>query len=444
MSILQIVRHLWLALVVALLLSAGAALLVGCDLVPAEPTLPAGLPTDTPAPAQPTLVPTGTLPAEPAVITLTLWTTEAFSPTQVVTSGQILEQQIASFEATHPDVRLRFVLKKPYGKGGILDYLLTTAAVVPELLPDLVFIDAYELGASVQAGIVRPLDDAIPPGLVADLYPFAKEASTFDGRLYGLQYYADLDHMVYNTGKMSVPPSSWPGVLSNPGPYLFPAGGQAGLVNDDFLIQYLAVWPWPQVGNPDAPFLHEDSLVAVLQFYQNGASRGIFPADMLEFHTTDDCWRDYLASEATMAHVGAHRYLAERERAPSSAVAPIPAIDGPAPAISRGWVLALVATDPVRQTAAVDFLTQLMAPETNASWNRAAGYLPTRQGALASWEEPDSYTAFVEQQLQAARPRPTIPNYTRTAAALQKAVEAVLLGTATPEEAAAQVMQDVQ
>jgi multiple sugar transport system substrate-binding protein len=103
--------------------------------------------------------------------------------------------------------------------------------------------------------------------------------------------------------------------------------------------------------------------------------------------------------------------------------------------------LALVATDPTRQSLAVEFMTQLMSPQTNADWNRAAGYLPTSQAALALWGEEDSYARFANQQLQTAQPRPRLVNYTQVAAALQEAVEAVITGAATPEEAAAQAIE---
>jgi ABC-type glycerol-3-phosphate transport system substrate-binding protein len=437
-------RWLWLASATALLLGIAIALLSGCNFPPSQSTAIPDIATDTPAPSEPTAIPTDAPPSAPSVITLTIWTTEAFSPTQAITSGQVLSQEAAAFEAAQPDVRLRFVLKKPYGKGGILDYLLTTQDVVPGLLPDLVVMDVDELPIAVQEELVQPLDDLLPNSLVADLYPFARDACTFDGRLYGLQFQADLDHLAYDTGRLTIPPSSWPGVLSNPGPYIFPAGGQAGLVNDDFLIQYLAVRPWPSEDSPNDPFLDADSLTAVLQYYQDGASRGIFPAAILDYHTTDDCWRDYLAGQAALTHVSAHRYLTDRGRLQSSAAAPIPAISGPAAAINRGWVLALITGDPVRQSAAVEFVTLLMAPEANATWNRVTNYLPTRQAALAYWDEGDGYTPFVHQQLQAARPRPPIPNYTRTAAALQQAVEDVLTGAATPEEAAEQAVESAQ
>ncbi|MGD2206399.1 MAG: hypothetical protein PVH17_06435, partial [Anaerolineae bacterium] len=244
------------AVVVTLLFGLAVLLLTGCDVPWSQPTPTPGEPTATPSTTepQPTAPPEETMPPQPSVITLTIWTTEAFSPTKVLTSGQVLAEQAATFEAAHSRVRLQFILKKPYGKGGILDFLLTTSAVAPDLLPDLVLLDVDELNTAVQARLVQPLNDLLPPDLVADLYPFARNASTFDGRLYGLQVWADLDHLVYNTGKLTVPPRSWPGVLSNPGPYLFPAGGQAGLVNDAFLVQYLAVQTQPAEGADTEPF----------------------------------------------------------------------------------------------------------------------------------------------------------------------------------------------
>ncbi|MFN2186291.1 MAG: hypothetical protein ACK2UU_20095, partial [Anaerolineae bacterium] len=205
-------RTSWLAIVLLLLFGAAAALLTACDLDSVQPTSLPETPADTPEPLpDATPLPTepvdGTPPA-PSVITMTIWTTEAFSPTQTITSGQILLDQVALFEAAHPDVRLEFIVKKPYGKGGILDFLLTTQAVVPALLPDLVFLDADELSSAVQAGVVQPLNDLVPPQLIADLYPFAQEVGTFGGQLYALQFQANLDHLAYNTGRLTIPPRS--------------------------------------------------------------------------------------------------------------------------------------------------------------------------------------------------------------------------------------------
>ena len=171
-------------------------------------------------------------------------------------------------------------------------------------------------------------------------------------------------------------------------------------------------------------------------------SRGVFAADLLEVHTTENAWQAYVSGEASLSHVSAHQYLADRGDLQGTVPASIPAIDGPAEAINRGWGLILVSLDPVRQSAAAELMTYLLAPETSAAWNLASDYLPTRQAALALWDQDDGYTPFVHQQLLTARPRPVIANYTKAAAAMQKAVVNVLSGVTTPEEAAAQIIQD--
>ncbi|MBN1138833.1 MAG: extracellular solute-binding protein [Anaerolineae bacterium] len=440
----------------ALLGLALVGVLAACDW-PGGPTAQPGastaasLLTATPVPGRPPapepsvdVMPTSALTVS-NVITLTMWTTEWFSPTQDITSGQILAQQVDLYEADHSRVRFEFVLKEPYGKGGLLDFLSTAGVVVPDLLPDLMILDVDELGAAVQTGLIQPLDGLVPQDLLADMYPFAREAATFNGQLYGLQFQANLDHLVYNTSKLISPPRSWSNLLSGPGPYLFPAGGKAGLVNDAFLVQYLAVRDQSGASGSDGPFLDADNLAKVLQFYYDALSSGIVPAKVLGYHTTDDVWNDYAAGQAALAQVNAHRYLLAMRQSPpggdlgdrlsNSSAAAVPTANGSAAPIGRGWALVLVTSDPARRAAAANWMVQLMSPAANAAWNEAADYLPTRATAMAGWRAGDSYSRFIQQQLQAARPRPQLADYTRMAAALQEAVTAVLNGTATPQEA---------
>lgn len=446
--VISLRRRGWLWLAVALsALGLLAAIVCSSCVFPPQGAKPISGPLAGTAPVsggaseqQPTSRPGDVSLANPRGITLTVWTTEALSPTLTITTGQVLASQVAAFEAAQPGVRLQFVPKKAYGNGGILDYLLTTGSVVPDFLPDLVFIDVDELPSAAQAEILQPLDKLLPEKEVDDLYPFATSAATVNGHLYGLQFEADLDHLVYNPSRIRTPPDSWSGVLGIPGPYLFPAGGDADLVNDAFWIQYLAVRRPPLIPTPDEPFLQKESLAAVLQFYEKGKDRGVFPATILDYHTTEDCWRDYLAGQASMAQVSATRFRADRSRAPGAAVASIPAMNAPGAPVSRGWALALVTTDPARQAAAVAFMVRWMSPETNLSWNEAAGTLPTRQAALALWDQADAYTGFIREQLLAATPRPRLPNYNQVASALQQALQAVLSGTLSADDAAAQVL----
>ncbi len=444
-------RRLGLLGCTALLLLCGA--LAGCqvlDLPEATVTAEAPLPSPAPGEGQPatplppsseeTAVPT--LPA-PSAITLTLWTTQAFAPTEAVTSGQVLQNQLDSFLSARPDLEVEVVLKKPYGRGGVLDFLLNTGKVVPDLLPDLVVIDTYEAGSAVNAGWLQPLDDLLAEELSADLYPFAQQACRLDGKLYCIQLYANVEHLVYNTGLVAVPPRSWVTTLSGTGPYLFPAGGNGGLVNDAFWIQYLAL-PLPEPEDGIVPLFDAERLTRVFQFYADGVESEVVPDDVLEYHTPDDCWPIYLSGRAAMTHVTVQRYLADRRLLRSSAFSPVPTGTGRAMTISRGWGIAVVARQSSRQEAAAALIEWLVSPANSAQWTFSANYAPARQAALALWGDDSAYRAFMEQQLAVARPRPSIPDYTRVATILQQAVESVMQGVSSPEAAADSVLRSLQ
>ncbi|NIO67605.1 MAG: extracellular solute-binding protein, partial [Anaerolineae bacterium] len=336
-------------------------------------TLTAETPTTTPI--------TPTLPTVPPVITLTLWTAEPFSPAQADASGQILGQQIEAFTADHPDVVVEYVLKKPYGKGGILNFLLTTSEAVPAAMPDLVAIDTIELKEAAQAGLLQPLDELISAELQEDLFPFAQQVGRFEDQLVGLPFETDIEHLIYNTNKLEEPPLTWTDVLTDEVSYVFPAGGREGLVNDAFIIQYLALGG-QLVDETGQPALNAESVTQVLQFYKDGYEMGVIPSSVLEFKTLDDCWPVYLSAEVAMTNVSSRRYLADRELLMYTRFAPIPTRDGNVATLSQGWAWAIVTSDPTRQALAVQLIEWLMEPENSVEWNLAAGHLPTRKAAF--------------------------------------------------------------
>ncbi len=424
-----------LSLGLALLLAATA--LAGCELLP-MPIVPPPEPTATPV-VEPTPVPSPTAlpPTAPAGIILTLWTVEPFSPAESSQDGQIRARQLAEFETTHPDVIVECVLKKPYGKGGILDFLRTASAAAPAVLPDLVAIDMAELDEAAQAGLVQPLDDLISAELAEDLFPFAHQACRLEGQLVGIPFEADVEHLAYNAAQLESPPLTWTDVLTEGITYVFPAGGEQ--VSDAFLIQYLAAGG--RLFDEDGrPALDEEILAEVLGFYGDGREMGVIPSSVLEFKTLDDCWTFYLSAKATMAHVGSRRYMADKGVLKNTAFAPIPTRDGAVVTIAQGWAWAVTTKDPARRDLAVQLIEWLLEPENSAAWSRAAGHLPTRRAAFEVWGTRDPYIAFLKGQLEAAHVRPSGPGWDEILAALQKAVRDVLTGQASPKEAAASAL----
>jgi ABC-type glycerol-3-phosphate transport system substrate-binding protein len=338
-------------------------------------------------------------------------------------------------------VTLEYVLKKPYGKGGILDFLSTARAAAPTVLPDLAILDTSELDEAAAAGLIQPLDDLVSSEVQQDLFPFARRS--FGGQLMGLQFEADVEHLIYNTNKVDSPPITWREVLSDSVAYIFPAGGEGSLVNDAFLIQYLAIGGrlLDESGNPA---LDKDALVEVLQFYADGLEAGAIPPSVLEFADLDDCWVVYVSAQAAMSNVSSARYLADRGLLKNTAFAAIPTRDGNTATLSKGWALAIVTEDSARQAAAAQLIEWLLAPENNADWNLAALHLPTRQTAFEHLGTEDEYFPFVRQQLENVHPRPRAAAYEKIGRALQKAVQDVLESEASPQEAADAVMTTVE
>lgn len=392
---------------------------------------------------QETLAPTQTeeSPTPAPIITLTIWTKESFSPAEGE-AGQVLNEIFSAFSEKHPDVHIEYALKKPYGKGGLLDFLRTTSQVVPAALPDLIVIDTTELNKAAREGLVQPLDGLLGREILDDVFPFAIQACSLDGHLMGMQFEADIEHLAYNAGLLPAPPLTWADTFTRGAIYLFPGGGEEEKVNDAFLIQYIALGG-QFVDKNGLPALDKELLVKVLEFYQEGRKRNVIPLSILECKTLDDSWAFYLAGKAAMANVDSHLYLLEGLGRPDTSFAPIPTQDGRPMTISRGWAVALVTSDQARQALAAELIASLMRPEMNAAWNRAAGHLPTRRAALDDIGLPEDYLAFLRTQMEAARPRPSMPAYDNLAKALQRAIQNVLLNDVSPAEAVEGVFADL-
>jgi ABC-type glycerol-3-phosphate transport system substrate-binding protein len=386
---------------------------------------------------------TPTLPTAPSVITLTFWTTEPLSPAQADASGQIMDQQIEAFAAAHSDVVVEYVLKKPYGKGGILNFLLTTSEAVPEAMPDLVAIDTIKIPEAAQAGLLQPLDELISTELQEDLFPFAQKAGRFGDQLVGLQFQTDIEHLIYNTNKLEEPPLAWTDVLTEGISYVFPAGGREGLVNEAFIIQYLALGGQLVDEETGRPALNAELVTQVLQFYQDGYEMGVIPPSVLQFKTLDDCWPVYLSAEVAMTNVSSGRYLADRKLLMYTRFASIPTRNGNVTTLSQGWAWAIVTADPVRQALAAQLIEWLMEPENSAQWNLAAGHLPTRRAAFEVLGTEDSYYPFLRKQLEGAYPMLEGAAYSEVARALQQGIEKVMTGGATPQEATKAIIESV-
>lgn len=415
-------------------------LLSGCG-GGATPTPPAQSQATPSVAASPTPAATVTVTPVAGPLTLTWWTPEFLSPQAPQGTGALLAEQLEAFSAAQGDlVRVDAVVKARYGKGGLLDFLLTSQTVAPGVLPDLVLLDVVELEKAVDAGALQSLDLLVDPGVTDALYPFAREAGQFGERLDAVQYLADVGHLAYLAAQVPQPPASTDEILQGGTAYLFPvARPQAGTsarpvegLSRAVLSQYLSAGG--MLDEERDLTLDKAPLEQLLAFYERSAKAGLLPPNAIEMADGEETWSVFAQGQAPLAYVSARRFATERATL-QPGFGPAPALSVPAVPIAGGWALAIVTPDPQRQQAAAELIAWLLDPERSAAITRAAGWLPVMPQALVGQAE-DPYFAFLDSQLAAARSVPVGPDYEAAAARIQTAVLAVVKGELTAAAAA--------
>lgn len=413
-------------------------LLTGCGMLASAtstPTLP--LPT---VPATETPSPTPEI--QPLIIRLRLWLPAELDVYGEAPGMNLLAQQIADFSAAHPDLQVEITVKMARGRGGLLDFLRTARDAAPSILPDLVVLDAFELRTAARSGLIQPLDALVSQTILDDRFPFAAELGTVDEQTFGFVVAADMQHAAYRPDMLAAPPLSWTQVISPPVSFIFPAGSNDGQMNDATLIQYLAVGG-TLVDSQSEPRPDKDALLSVLGFYSDCIGSGaISPPVILSITDTDQAWERFRAGEGAMTVVQARRYWLEAD---DDTVAPaaIPTRDGRPFSLARGWAIALVATEPARQAQALTLLNWLIAAERNAQWTRTSGYLPGTRSALQQWAVSNADRMMLRSLLEAAAAAPRPEVLAKVGPIMQKAMEMVLNGQATPREAVADAIESM-
>jgi ABC-type glycerol-3-phosphate transport system substrate-binding protein len=389
---------------------------------------------------EPVLTPTPVSPDMPQ--TITIWITELVSPFQGSSPAQLFEQQIAAFQATHPDLTIEVLHKKRDGKGGVQDFLTSASAVAPAVVPDLIALDTKTLADIGREALLIPLDGLLSQALLDDLYPFAIQSCMLEQRLICVQFQANVEHAVYYTSKIAVAPMTWDEVFASGATYIFPTAGQDGVINDAFLIQYLSTGA-ELVDNSGNPALDQQALTDVLSFYRQGIDSGVILSDSLNYQRVEDCWPKYLQAEVVISNLSSNLYLAGRSLLePVSVATSIPTRDGQVVMLSQGYAWAMTARDSNRWPIMVKLLEWLMYPPNLAKWNQAAGHLPTRRSAFEQMTR-DTYVKFMYSQLENARPYPSSETHQRIYYAMQVAVDDVLRKNIPPAEAAIGILNAV-
>lgn len=395
-----------------------------------------GIASPTPASTRPpglTPTPVGTIPTaqpiEPA-LELRVWLPGEFTPDGSTPGGRVLRAQLSEFEAAHPGLTIDIRIKRASGEGGLLDFLDTASAAAPGVLPDLIALNQEDLRRAARAGLVRPLTELVPALTTPEWYDFAVSQSTIEGFYAGVPFAGEAMILAYNVNYFASPPRTWDDILAGQGPFLFPAGDASALFT---IAEYFSLGGRLQ---DEAGQVRLDAAVLsqVLDFYQRGAEAGVIPRS-LPFASAHETWRAYREARAIAVTTPATTYLSERRSLSITATGLLPTRDGTPVALAQAWSWALVTAHPDRQALALQLLDWLTEPQRLGEWTYAAGVLPTRSSALRAWPT-DPSTAVVSGVVSMARSVPNASVLSLVGPAIQTAVQDVLAGRATPEDAA--------
>ncbi len=384
--------------------------------------------------------PTATATATPEnlTITLTFWTVEPISPQAEGEAGHFMANSLRAFERANPNVEVELLLKKASGKGGVVDFLRVAKEVAPSILPDVAIMNAIDLDQAYNDGLIQPLDGRLDRSIVQDLLPAARKMGTINDKLVGVPIGLEMEHVVYNTLIFTTTPMLWTDVLSSNTQYLFPAKGVNGLVNDATLSQYFSAGG-EFLDDQGVPKIDEAILRNVLDFYQQALENKIIDPQILEASTPEELWPIYLEARAGIAHISVRQYLTDRELLNNSvfAAVPVQSEEHTPVSINHGWALVLVTDDISRQKAALNLIEWFLSTRNNVAWNSINKSIPTTGTAYQQLAGDDPYWAFLAEQLNTARLQPDFADYDRVGRIIQQAIEQVISGEATPEEATA-------
>jgi ABC-type glycerol-3-phosphate transport system substrate-binding protein len=268
--------------------------------------------------------------------------------------------------------------------------------------------------AGIEGSLFQPLD-LIPKGL----FPFVTGPRA-------IQLAANLDHLVYNTGIITSPPSSFWGILDSGGELLlFPSG-------ETIAAQYLALGG-SFADEQGVPVLSEEALAKALKLWDEGLKKGAISPLSLEVKDQGEVWRLYISGKVAMAGARASNFLASRVKLRQTAFAPLPS----AAPIAWGWVVGVITQEPSKKGAAEELINHLLSPERNRRWALTANLLPVHREAYIGGEDP--YLLFLAGLLESAEPAPS----SALLKVLEEALRSVLEGKATPEEAARQATESL-
>jgi ABC-type glycerol-3-phosphate transport system substrate-binding protein len=370
---------------------------------------------------------------EPGPITLTVWLPDELASADEPLARAEFNRQVQAFNASQDNIIVEVRLKMVSDTGGIMSTLRAASSVAPGALPDLTLLRRQELVPAQRDGLIQSFEGKLPPAQVNSL-DTAFKLGQVNNQWVGLPYLLELEHLVYrpSSGTTEIRGWSYADMLERGAPMVFPAGRSTG-ISDIVYLQYLAAGG--SLGADNILTYNADALETTLTFYEQASDSGVLDDRLANYTRISDYRTDFDNKQINTAIFFSPDFLQLLESDRTLRAAPIPTITGQNIAMLDGWMWVLIASETEHQDAAIRFLTFLMQADNQAAYASTLNLLPSQRTilieTLPTAVDSDMYLNLLDNAVLPLAESEGGP----LASSLQEAVEAILKGDQTAEDA---------
>lgn len=373
---------------------------------------------------------------------------------------QVVDRFISEFESEHPEIRVKAVYSGNYDETRVRA-LSALRAGEPVQLSVLGALDTHDL---VEQGLVESFSELATSSenqqWIDSFYPALMANGTLDGQVWGIPFQRSTIVMYYNKDMFKAAgldpekaPATWDEMVETASK--LKAEGRHGLMIPStgypyWMFQALALQNGQQLMNEDGTevYLNTPESVQALTFFRDLAEKHeVSPAGTIEWGTLRQAFVQ--GQTAMMWHTTGNLTAVKDEAGFDFGVAMLPASKAPASPTGGGNFYLFKGAEDAQKDAALTFVKWMTAPERAAQWSMATGYVATSPAAYET-ETLQSYAAEFPQavvardQLAVAFPEFATYETARVRELVSNAVQAVLTGSATPQEALDNAQQSAE
>jgi arabinogalactan oligomer/maltooligosaccharide transport system substrate-binding protein len=409
-------------------------LVVAFVLAACQPASPTAAPTQPPAQEQPTQPPAQEQPTQPPAaeeVTLSFWEQEGDEV------DVLIDQLLAEFMAANPNIKVE---RTHYENEALRDQFQTAA--LANAAPEVVRVPNDFAGPFSKLEIVAPVDQLFDQAFLDQFFPGALEPAVVGGTLWGVpDNYGNHLMLLYNKDLIAEPPATFEDLIQKAKELTKgDIQGFAYNLNEPFWGAgfYGAFGGWPLDEN-DKPQFNNEAFINYLKFVKSLKDQGVVPQEC-DYNCADTLFKEGKAAMIINGDWSLGDYV--KALGDKLGVAPVPPINGkPYTEMTSGkyfMVYKGVLDDPVKKDAVVKFITFMTSKEVQKRWLEEFKRLPSnKEVAQDPLITSDPILAGSMAALQNGRGMPAAPEMRCAWDAWRPALEGVMAGTTTPEDAAA-------